>query len=61
VARADEGTIVVTINYRLSVFGFLGSNALRGTDQSTGNWGLQDQRAAMKWVGAVVWRQFVWE
>merc|ERR1712038_1275345 len=37
-----------------NVFGYLGGDALRDTstsgDNSTGNWGLQDQRAAMKWV-----------
>lgn len=50
VALANSSTIVVTINYRLNVFGFLGGDTLRGDDNSTGNWGLQDQRAAMMWV-----------
>lgn len=45
--------IVVTADYRLNVFGFLGSEELRSRDSeagSTGNYGIQDQRMAMKWV-----------
>lgn len=44
---------VVTINYRLHIFGFLGSKLLRHRDAasgSTGMYGLQDQRAAFAWV-----------
>ena len=44
-------TLLVTINYRLDVFGFLGSDLLRrGAGNSTGNWGMQDQRLALEWV-----------
>jgi para-nitrobenzyl esterase len=44
--------ILITTNYRLGVFGFLGSDALRTRDPSgsTGNYGIQDQRAAIQWV-----------
>ncbi len=45
--------IMVTINYRLNVFGFLGSESLRYRDResgSTGNYGIQDQRLAFEWV-----------
>jgi para-nitrobenzyl esterase len=45
--------ILVTVNYRLNVFGFLGSELLRAQDPengSTGNQGLQDQRVALEWV-----------
>eukprot|EP00038_Savillea_parva_P027811 m.61593 g.61593 ORF g.61593 m.61593 type:complete len:579 (+) comp8036_c1_seq1:123-1859(+) len=48
----DE-VVIVTHNYRLNVFGFLGADELRERDPtggSTGNYGIQDQRAAMKWV-----------
>ena len=49
---ALEQVVVVTINYRLNVFGFLGSSELANAshDGSTGNYGLQDQRLAMQWV-----------
>eukprot|EP00438_Fugacium_kawagutii_P000239 Skav212284 [mRNA] locus=scaffold732:379434:380156:- [translate_table: standard] len=44
--------LLVTFNYRLNVFGFLGSDELRSRDplRSTGNYGLQDQRMALRWV-----------
>ncbi|WP_405056234.1 carboxylesterase family protein [Kribbella sp. NBC_01505] len=38
--------VVVTINYRLGVFGFFGHPALQGE----GDFGLQDQQAALRWV-----------
>lgn len=44
--------VVVTIQYRVDIFGWLGSDHLRSRseDNSTGNWGAQDQRMALKWV-----------
>lgn len=30
--------VVITVNYRLSAFGWLGSDYLRANDGSTGNW-----------------------
>lgn len=45
--------ILVTTNYRVNAFGFLGSESLRGRDPeagSTGNYGIQDQRLAFDWV-----------
>lgn len=49
-AALQESTIIITANYRLNVFGFLGANDLRGADNSTGNYGLQDQREVMNFV-----------
>ncbi|KAJ8881678.1 hypothetical protein PR048_018164 [Dryococelus australis] len=42
----DHGVVVVSINYRLNVFGFM---SIEGTD-APGNAGLKDQVAALKWV-----------
>lgn len=49
---ARRGVIVVTINYRLGVFGFLGHEWLSTeTNQKvSGNYGLLDQIEALKWV-----------
>jgi para-nitrobenzyl esterase len=41
--------IVVTINYRLGVFGYLANRAL-DEGRGAGQYGLQDQRAALRWV-----------
>ncbi|CAM5643818.1 Para-nitrobenzyl esterase [Streptomyces alboniger] len=43
---AQRGLLVVTVNYRLGVFGGLALPGLRGS----GTFGLQDQRAALTWV-----------
>ena len=51
VALADD-LIIVTVQYRLGILGFAWSSGLTGrnADGSTGNYGIQDQRAAMAWV-----------
>eukprot|EP01061_Rhynchopus_euleeides_P022395 TRINITY_DN36496_c0_g1_i1.p1 TRINITY_DN36496_c0_g1~~TRINITY_DN36496_c0_g1_i1.p1 ORF type:complete len:559 (+),score=136.51 TRINITY_DN36496_c0_g1_i1:47-1678(+) len=49
-ASSGGSVVVVTFNYRLNLFGFLGHSTLRSGDNSTGNWGLQDQRAALVWL-----------
>ncbi|UOE44984.1 carboxylesterase/lipase family protein [Agromyces larvae] len=48
---AGDGAIVVTFNYRLGLLGFLAHPALAdGPGASTGNFGYQDQQAALRWV-----------
>lgn len=42
--------VVVTINYRLGAFGFFAHPALGGPDTGSGNVGLEDQQAALRWV-----------
>lgn len=43
---AAEGVVVVSVNYRLNVFGFF----CLGTEQARGNLGLLDQYFALLWV-----------
>jgi para-nitrobenzyl esterase len=50
---ADKGIVVVTINYRLGPFGFMALPQLDSEDPqypTSGNYGLEDQRAALQWV-----------
>lgn len=49
---AARGVIVVSINYRLGVFGYLAHPGLSAESPLgiSGNWGLLDQIAALKWV-----------
>jgi para-nitrobenzyl esterase len=56
---SDTDTVVVTINYRLGVFGFLALPALDAEtdDRSSGNYGHMDQQAALRWVRANI-REF---
>ncbi|UCJ16143.1 carboxylesterase family protein [Pseudomonas sp. MM211] len=42
--------VVVTLNYRLGVFGFLAHPALDSEGHDFGNYGLMDQQAALQWV-----------
>ena len=49
---AERGVIVVSINYRLGVLGYLAHPGLSGESQAhvSGNYGLLDQIAALHWV-----------
>ncbi len=55
---AGKGVVVVSMNYRMGVFGFLAHPGL--TDESehgaSGNYGLMDQTAALRWVQANIAR-----
>jgi para-nitrobenzyl esterase len=48
-----KGVVLVTINYRLGVFGFLATADLaKEADGAAGNYGLMDMVAALGWVNA---------
>ncbi len=51
-SMAKKGIIVVTTNYRLNIFGFFAHPELSAEAPygSSGNYGLLDQHAALKWV-----------
>jgi len=54
VIAAKGNAVVVTINYRLNAFGFLALPSLdnESADHSSGDYGLMDQQAALRWVRA---------
>lgn len=52
VAMAKKGIIFITINYRLGPFGFFAHPTLskESPHHSSGNYGIMDQIAALKWI-----------
>jgi para-nitrobenzyl esterase len=54
IAWAEHGVILVTINYRLGVLGFLAHPELtaESPNHTSGNYGILDQVAALKWIKA---------
>ncbi len=49
---AQRGVLVVSMNYRLSIFGFFSHSGLAAESgrNASGNYGLMDQLAALQWV-----------
>lgn len=50
---ARRGVILVSVNYRVNVFGFLSHPDITAEDPGgvNGNWGILDQKAGIDWVG----------
>jgi len=57
-ALSTKGVVAITINYRLGVFGFLAAPQLSASSplHVSGNYGLADQIAALRWVRANIAR-----
>lgn len=49
-AYAKRGIVLVTVNYRLGMFGYFAHPQLRARDGHSGNYGMLDQIAAVDWV-----------
>src|SRR4029079_16352837 len=49
---AQNGIVVVTINYRMGLFGFLSESHLNAEGHPWGNYGIRNSQAALRWVQA---------
>lgn len=50
-ALVNQGpAVVVTINYRVGVFGFFSHPAINAESHASGNYGIMDQQLALQWV-----------
>ena len=47
---AAQDVVIVTINYRVNIFGFMNFAAIDSSFEDSGYLGLKDQRAAIEWV-----------
>ncbi len=45
-----EDTVVVTMNYRVGIFGFFANPAINAEGHLWGNYGILDQQAVLRWV-----------
>lgn len=55
-----EPTIIISVNFRLGVFGFLASKEIRDYnlehgEEGTGNYGIWDQIEVLRWVQKHIW------
>ncbi|MEV6898948.1 carboxylesterase family protein [Amycolatopsis sp. NPDC051372] len=46
----DGSVVVVSVNYRLNVFGFFSHPAINSEGHPAGNYGIMDQQLALRWV-----------
>ena len=46
----DGNVVLVSLNYRLTVFGFFSHPAINAEDHPAGNYGMMDQQLALRWI-----------
>ena len=55
-SKAGREVVLVGVRYRLGIFGFLATRSLAAEQGASGNYGLMDQIAALRWVKSNVAR-----